>query len=140
MTNQLPSANSPATSIILVSRPGIMRQSLQTSLASYAWLTVVAACGDGLTALKLLVDHQPRLLIIDSNLLEEEVAALLATVKSRWPAIRCLALLQSNQHEGQTLAAGADAILLRDNWTQHSPDVLQQLIQSPAYSDAEDTE
>ena len=114
-----------------------MRQSLLASLASYSWLTVVAVCGDGLTALNLLADHQPRLLIIDSNLLEEEVAALLATVKSRWPAIRSLALLQSVQREGQTLAAGADAAIARDNWTQHAPVVLQQLPQNPTHPDAD---
>jgi len=115
---------------LLVSRPGIMRQSLQASLAIHSWLTVAAACGDGLTALSQISRQQPQLLIIDANLLEEEVEALLTTVKARWSTIRCLVLLQSTQREGPTLAAGADAVIQRDRWEQHAPSVLLQLTQN----------
>ena len=104
-----------------------MRQSLQTSLAMYAWITVVAACGDGLTALSQVVHHRPRLVIIDSNLLDEEVKALLTAIKAAQPATRCLVLLQSSQREVSTLAAGADAVILRDRWGQHAQAVLLQL-------------
>lgn len=106
-----------------------MRQSLQTSLAMYAWITVVAACGDGLTALSQVTQHRPRLVIIDSNLLDEEVKALLTAIKAEQPATRCLVLLQSTQREAPILAAGADAIILRDRWGQHAQEVLSQLAQ-----------
>ena len=127
--NQPSSKNQQAVSAILVSRPGIMRHSLQTSLAMYTWITVVAACGDGLTALSQVIHLRPSLVIIDSNLLDEEVKALLAAVKAVQPTIRCLVLLQSSQREGATLAAGADAVILRDCWLQHSQAVLSQLAQ-----------
>lgn len=105
-----------------------MRQSLQTSLAMYAWITVVAACGDGLTALSQVAHHQPRLVIIDSNLLDEEVKALLAAVKAVQPTTRCLVLLQSTHREQAILAAGADAVILREGWVQLAPTLLAQLI------------
>lgn len=124
-----PPINQQAVSAILVSRPGIMRQSLQTSLAMYTWITVVAACGDGLTALSQVVHHQPRLVIIDSNLLDEEVKALLMAIKAENPATRCLVLLQSDLREAPTLAAGADAVIARDHWVQHSHAVLSHLTQ-----------
>lgn len=121
--------NQQAVSTILVSRPGIMRQSLQTSLATYAWITVISACGDGLTALSQVVQHRPHLVIIDSNLLDEEVKALLTAIKAENPATRCLVLLQSDLREAPTLAAGADAVIQRDGWLQHSQVVLSQLAQ-----------
>lgn len=124
-----PPANQQAVSAILVSRPGIMRQSLQTSLAMYTWITVVAACGDGLTALSQVIHLRPSLVIIDSNLLDEEVKALLTAIKAAQPTTRCLVLLQSSQREVSTLAAGADAVIQRDGWVQHSQVMLLQLTQ-----------
>lgn len=126
--NQPSSKNQQAVSTILVSRPGIMRQSLQTSLAMYAWIEVVAACGDGLTALSQVAHHQPRLVIIDSNLLDEEVKALLAAVKAVQPTTRCLVLAQSTHREQAILAAGADAVIPRERWVQLAPTLLAQLI------------
>lgn len=127
--NQPPSINQQAVFAILVSRPGIMRQSLQTSLALYSWITVVATCGDGLTALSQIARHRPRLVIIDSNLLDEEVKALLTAIKAAQPTTNCLVLLQSSQQEGSTLAAGADAVIQRDCWVQQSQTILAQLTQ-----------
>jgi len=126
--NQPSSINQPTVFTILVSRPGVMRQSLHTSLAMYAWITVVAACGDGLTALSQVAHHQPRLVIIDSNLLDEEVKALLTAIKAENPATRCLVLLQSDLREAPTLAAGADAVIQRDRWVQHASALLTQLL------------
>lgn len=118
-----------AVSAILVSRPGVMRQSLQTSLTTYTWITVIAACGDALTALSQVIEHQPRLVIIDSNLLDEEAKALLTAIKVNQPTTRCLVLLQSSLREGSTLAAGADAVILRDRWGQQAQEILSKLAQ-----------
>lgn len=105
-----------------------MRQSMQTSLAMYTWIEVVAACGDGLTALSQVAHHQPRLVIIDSNLLDEEVKALLTAIKAAQPTTRCLVLAQSTHREQAILAAGADAVILREGWVQLAPTLLAQLI------------
>lgn len=113
-----------------------MRQSLQVSLAAHPGIVVTAVCGDGLTALNQITQERPRLLIIDSNLLDEEIEVLIGTVKARWPAIRCLALLQMSQREAKLLAAGADAAIHRDSWVQHFPILLLPLMQNPEDSDA----
>jgi hypothetical protein len=69
-------------------------------------------------------------LVIDSNLLEEEVDALLAAVKVRQPAIRCLVFLKSTQQEMRMLAAGADAVTLRDVSTPQLQAILARLVQA----------
>ena len=98
-------------STALVSRPGIMQQSLRSSLAACPGVVVVASCGDGLTALNHVVAHNPALLVIDCNLLDEEVEALLAAVKRQYAATQCLVLVRSSQRAAWARASGADAVI-----------------------------
>jgi DNA-binding NarL/FixJ family response regulator len=118
---------SKPVSAIVVSRPGILRQSLSVALTMYPWVSVVTVAGDGLNALNQVIEHQPRLLIIDSNLLDEEVEALLAAVKATQPSVRCLVFVQSHQREAKCLAAHADAVVLRSASAPQIQAVLQQL-------------
>ncbi len=121
--------NSYPVPTVIVSRPGIMQQSLRASLAANSWITVVASCGDGLTALNRLARYQPGLMVIDSNLLDEEVEALLTAVKARYPAIRCLVLVRTLQHKDQLLVRGADAVIQRNATASELTQALTQLAQ-----------
>lgn len=114
---------------LVVSRPGIMRQSLRAALAVYPWIALMTSAGDGLTALNYTVQHHPRLLIIDCNLLEEEVEALLAAVKVRAPETRCLVCTRSSQAAERLLVAGADGVVLRDSPAQELELALLRLTQ-----------
>ena len=101
-----------------------MQQSLRALLEASHELAIVASSGDGLTALCQVRLHRPGLLVIDSNLLEEEVASLVAAVKTEEPTICCMVLIQSSRQEMQILAAGADAVAQRNG----SPQQLQRLL------------
>jgi DNA-binding NarL/FixJ family response regulator len=119
--------NTPPVPTIVVSRPGIMQQSLRSWLASCRGIVVVASSGDGLTALRQVARHRPGMLVIDSNLLDEEVEALVAAAKAEHPALRCLVLLRANQHETQITAWGADAVARRDESAQQLQAALAKL-------------
>jgi DNA-binding NarL/FixJ family response regulator len=121
--------NNPLVPVAVVSRPGIMQQSLRASLAGCPGIAVVASFGDGLTALNRLAGLQDGILIIDSNLLDEEVDALLGAVKVRQPGIRCLVLAQSRLRHQQLLVDGADAVILRHDSAQELQAVLSRLVQ-----------
>jgi DNA-binding NarL/FixJ family response regulator len=99
---------------MLVSRPGVLRQSLWAWLVACSWIEVVAVFGDALTTLNQLERFRPHILVIDSNLLDEEVDALIAAVEARFPGIRCLAVTTSGIRMAQLLALGADAVATRD--------------------------
>lgn len=120
--------NQLVISTVVASRPGVMQQSLRASLAAYSWLSVVASAGDGLTALNQTVQHRPGLLVIDSNLLDEEVEALLAGVKAKVPATRCLVCLRSSRRAKLLLAAGAAGVILRDSSAQQWQAILRRLL------------
>ena len=92
-----------------------MQQSLRAALAAVPSVTVVASLGDGLTALNYVAAHPPALLVIDSNLLDGEVEALLAAIKARQLRTRCLVLTRSNLHGEHVLASGADAVVTHDS-------------------------
>jgi len=95
----------------LVSRPGIMQQSLRASLAACPGVEIVGAYGDGLTALNAVAEHAPALLVIDCNLLDEEVAALLAAVKAQYATTHCVVLTRSGQRAAWARTSGADAVV-----------------------------
>ena len=121
--------DTPSVPTIVVSRPGIMQQSLRASLTACPSIAVVASFGDGLTTLNQLARLHPGLLVIDSNLLEEEVDALLAAVKARQPDIRCLVLVQTNVRHDQLMAKGADVAILRNGSAHDLQDALSRLAQ-----------
>jgi len=116
----------------IVSRPGIMQQSLRASLAACPGIVIVASFGDGLTALNHFAQSHPSILVIDSNLLDEEVDALLGAVKSRQPAIRCLVLVRSGLRHEQVLIHGADAVIARNGSAQELQEALLRLAQATA--------
>ncbi len=117
----------PPLPTVMVSRPGIMQQSLRASLAACLGVGVVASCGDGLTALNTVAAHRPALLVIDCNLLDEEVEALLAAVKVRHSSTRCLVLIRSSQRESWAWASGADAVLPHSGSMQELIDILTRV-------------
>jgi DNA-binding NarL/FixJ family response regulator len=100
---------------LVVSRPGVMQQALRTSLSACPPLVVLGSAGDGLTALNQVLAQHPALVVIDANLLPEESEALLVAIKAAAEAPRCLVFVLSGQYESRMMAAGADAVMLRDD-------------------------
>lgn len=115
------------TATAIVSRPGIMQQSLRASLAACPSITVVASLGDGLSALNYAAAHRPGLLVIDCNLLDDETDALLAGVKLLQLPTRCLVLTRSEQGGTRALAHGADATHPHDGSFQELQAVLAKM-------------
>ena len=113
---------------IVVSRPGVMQQALRTSLSACPAIEVLTSAGDGLTALKQIEAHHPRLVVIDANLLPEESEALIAAVKTCEANARCLVFVQSSRDRARMVAAGADAVMLRDSPADELQVVLARLI------------
>ncbi len=99
---------------IVVSRPGVMQQALRTSLSACHPIMVLSSAGDGLTALNQIMAQHPDLVVIDANLLPEESEALIIAVKAVSDPPRCLVFVLTSQYEARMLAAGADAVMLRD--------------------------
>lgn len=117
---------------IVVSRPGVMQQALRTALSLHPEIVILTSAGDALNALHQVVAHHPTLVVIDSNLLPDEVEALLVAIKTAQSPPRCLVLVSSQFQADTMLRAGADAVLLRDSSAQELRIALGYLIQLEA--------
>jgi two-component system nitrate/nitrite response regulator NarL len=124
------SENSRCISTMLVSRPGIMQQSLRSALAACREIAVVATAGDGLTALQQVTLHHPELLVIDSNLLDEEAESLITAVKNEYPNTCYLVFIRSRQQEMPLRSLGADIVTLRDLSAQQLQTLVARLAQT----------
>ena len=114
---------------VVISRPGVMQQALRASLAFCPRILVVASASDGPAALTQIDLLEPSLVVIDSHLRMGEIMDVLTSLGTRQHRPRCLVLVQSSQDERTMLAAGADAVLLRDSSGYEMQTLLTQLAQ-----------
>ena len=112
---------------VIASRPGVLQESLRAMLSGSGQVVVTGSAGDGLSALSMVREVQPALLVIDSNLLEDETLSLLKEVKGAWPEVRCLVLVQTTRRKNRALAAGADAVMSRNDGVGALNQALRQI-------------
>lgn len=120
-------ADSAKIQTIIVARPGVSREVLQAILGSLPQIEVTGTVGGGLSALNLAGTTSPALLIIDSGLPEDEMVALLSHIKQDQPQIRCLVLAETTRQRERLLALGADAVILRNEPTEHLVEALDNI-------------
>ncbi|GAB4429145.1 MAG: hypothetical protein Kow0031_09580 [Anaerolineae bacterium] len=118
--------------VVVVSQPGLLRDALVSWLASFAGVGDIACAGGSLTALDMIRQQPPHLLVIDNTLPEEEVAALVRQVKGEWPAIVCLVFSSTHRPQQQRHDAGADAIVPRHGSPQEMETTLRRLTRNGA--------
>ena len=123
----MPQQNDGKVRAVIASRPGVMQESLRAMLTGSGQVAVIGSAGDALSALSMVREVQPALLVVDSNLLEDEAISLLKEVKGVWPEVCCLVLVQTTGRKNRALAAGADAVMSRHDGVGALNQVLHQL-------------
>jgi DNA-binding NarL/FixJ family response regulator len=99
----------------VASSPGISEQSLRATLESLPSVQVVGTAAGCLSALQMVRDSQPDLVILDANLPLEDVREFLRQLQQEGLVTRSLVLAGTNGQVRQALVAGADAALRRDS-------------------------
>jgi DNA-binding NarL/FixJ family response regulator len=112
---------------VIASRPGIMQEALRAMLALSPRIELAGTAGSGLLVVSLVRKYLPALVVIDSNLVEEEMVALLQKIKQEQPHIRCLVLAETGRQQQVMVNAGADAVLLRSEPAERIVDVLEKI-------------
>lgn len=122
-----PSGQTPLKTVI-VSRPGVSQEALRTGLRAFTWVDIVGSASNGLSALFLIEQKRPNLVVIDSNLLDDELTHLVQHIKKEYPNLYCLALTHTQHQQQAILESGADAALLRDSSAQQLRQALLQFL------------
>ena len=124
MKNQLDVAK---IQTVLAARPGAIREALKSTLALFPRLEISGMANGGLSALALVRQQKPALIIVDPGLLEDEIAVLVQKIKQEQPQIRCLLLAETTRQQNLFLALDADAVILRSDTTERLVLVLDKL-------------
>jgi chemotaxis response regulator CheB len=98
---------------IIVSMSGTIQESLRAMLEAMPRTEVIGIAGGGLSAVELVKERHPNVVIIDGNLSEDEILAFLRDVKRLHPAIRLIVLTHTTRQQQRVLDGGADAVLSR---------------------------
>ena len=110
-------------SVLIVSLPGMMQNIIGETFIKRADIDLVGiACG-GLSAIKMIGQYLPDLIVINSNLPETETSELIQWLKEEHPQIVSVALGETSHQVSRAANAGADFALL----SYSLPDQLNRL-------------
>ena len=99
--------------ILIAAKPGVMRDGFQAVLAAIPQVKVIDPADDSASALRAVAEHQPALILLDTNLPDCQVWTLLEQIKTRWPQVQCLVLADNRKQQQTAKTADADGVLIK---------------------------
>ncbi len=98
--------------ILIVAPPGDLQIGLQALLTIRLEVDVLVT-GEGSSALKVIERHNPALVILDHDLPRNTAPMIIQRIKSSWPDIRCIVLVNDDEGRQKVLGTGADLIVIK---------------------------
>ena len=105
--------NSDQPTALIVARPGDLRDGLFSLLTVTNGIISVLQADSAKSAMRLVVDGSPELIILDFDLPREDMGKLLTRIKAHSPRSRCLALAEYAEQREVAQGAGADLVLIK---------------------------
>ena len=97
--------------IIIVSTPGSLQISLRALLDVEEALHILGCVGGALSAYDLIHEKQPDVVLVDSNLPQDEMSALINKIVAETPEIHTVVLAETRHYKHQAQKAGANIVL-----------------------------
>ena len=98
-------------SALIVAKPSRIRDSLKTLLRAVPHMQIVGQADNSPAAIKMITDYRPTLVLLDSNLPDDEIQTILRRTKTNQPQTRFIVLAKTAQQQWMAEAAGADSVL-----------------------------
>ena len=124
MNNQLSVAK---IQTLIAARPGAIRDALKSTLALLPGLEISGVADGGLSALNLVRQQKPALIVIDSGLLEGEIAVILQKIKQEKLQPCSLVFVDTTRQRETFLTLGADAVILHNEPVEYLAQVLNNM-------------
>ena len=93
---------------LIVVKPGQLREGLGALLAAIPRIRLIGQAGDRSSALRMLDEHNPALVLLETDLPGDRVADLLRHIKAQQPQTVCIVLTGDSREQQQIEEAGAD--------------------------------
>lgn len=101
----------PEIRVLLVSLPGIYQRILHGTLGSRPDVEVVAVASGGLSAVQAVEQENPDVVVIDSNLPEEEALEMIKIIRAILPGGYVLVLVETTPQMHRLSETGADLVM-----------------------------
>ena len=98
--------------ILIVSPPGDLQIGLQALLTTHLHVDVLVV-GEGSSALKVINHQKPAVVILDNNLPGKNGPKIIRDIKTNWPEIICIVLINDEEGRQAFLEMGADFITIK---------------------------
>jgi DNA-binding NarL/FixJ family response regulator len=99
--------------VLIAAETGPLCDGLLALLTVIPCATAVSQVGDASSALLAVAETHPDLVLLDANLPDAEIQAIVAEIKANGSESRCLVLADDIQQRQEALAAGADEALIK---------------------------
>jgi len=93
---------------LIVVKPGQLREGLGALLAAIPRVQLIGQAGDRSSALRMLDEHHPALVLLETDLPGDRVTDLLKHVKTQQPQTVCIVLTGDSREQQEIEEAGAD--------------------------------
>ena len=100
-------------SALIIANPGSLSDSLKKLLESTFQVKPACQVEDYETALGIVKQHRPELVVLDFNLPQGESLASLQLLKEACPQVPCLVMVDSEQDLRSAQSAGAEVVLIK---------------------------
>jgi DNA-binding NarL/FixJ family response regulator len=98
--------------VLIASPPGDLQIGLQAILTVHMDVDLLVV-GAGSSALKVIERHHPALVIIDQDIPTTSAWILVENIKTNWPELPCVVLVNDDQSRQAFIKTGADLIVIK---------------------------
>jgi len=114
------------TRALIVTHRESLQNGLQALVMSIPQVDIIGQVDDGSQALEMVREHHPDLVLLDTNLPNDEEWQVLEQIKALWPDIQCIVLADDVHQQREAATLGADIVLLKG----FSPAKLAEIIET----------
>ena len=115
------------TSLLLVSSPGILQQTLKYTFGSKPCVDIIGVANGGLSAIKFMKNRLPDLVVIDSNMPESETDELIQVIRKEFPGVYTLVLVETSLQFSHAVQSRADFVIRAYDLTSQLDATLKEL-------------
>jgi len=121
------------TTALIIAPPGLLREGLLAALGTLHSIEVVGQADTVSQA--MVVEHDPAFVLFSVEGPEDQSLAVIQRLKARWPAARCIALVDTVAQQRAAQAVGAEEVLIKGVRPQVLLGKIEQLLSEQLLSD-----